>query len=138
MPKVSRRNRPSRSPLLYLRRTDLQHMPRQQLLNLMVSEIDMNKQGVLTNHMNETFSDELTPLARRVRNQAPTMIAKARVVWLYYRKCCRYDRESIKKPAMHLWATVHLGRGLRDNVFTPDVVRRIMDESMESDVTKIA
>ena len=85
MPKVSRRrNRPSLSPTLYLRRTDLIHLSRQDLLALMTNEIDMGKQGTITGRMNETFRNELAPLGQRVPNQPLTVIAKARVVWLYY------------------------------------------------------
>ena len=139
MPKVSRRcHRPSLSPTLYLRRTDLQHLSRQDLLNLMEDEIDMGKQGTITGRMNETFRDELAPLGQRVRNQAPTTIAKARVVWLYYRRYCRFEKASIKLPAMRLWVEDHLGKGSRAHVFTADVRRRIMDPSLETDMTKIA
>jgi len=86
MPKVSRRcHRPSLSPTLHLRHANLEHLSRQDLLNLMGNKIDMGKQATITGRMNATFRDELAPLGRRVPNQAPTNIAKARrlvALWL--------------------------------------------------------
>jgi len=139
MPKVSRRcHYPSLSPTLYLRCSALQHLSCQDLLNLMEDEIDMGKQATITGRMNETFRDELAPLGQRVCNQAPTNIAKACVAWLYYRRYCRFEKATIKLQAMRLWVEDHLGKGSRAHIFKADVRRRLMDPSLEVDMTKIA
>jgi len=131
-------NRPNNSPLHWISRYRLQNMTPAQLLAIAENEIDQNKQAIITNRMNETFSDELAPLARRVRNQPKTIIAKARFTFLYYRKYCRYRRDTIKTPAMQLWVNNNLGRGVRRQIFTSEIRRKIMDPSMELDVNKIA
>jgi len=131
-------NRPNNSPLHWISRHCLQNMTPAQLLAIAKNKINQNKQAIITNRMNETFLDELAPLTRCVRNQPKTMIAKARFTFLYCRKCCRYHRDTIKGPAMQLWVNNNLGRGVRRQIFTPEVRRKIMDASMELDVNKIA
>jgi len=133
-------NRPNNSPLHWISRHRLQNLTPSQLLAIAENEneIDQNKQVIITNWMNETFSDELAPLSCRVCNQPKTMIAKAHFTFLYYRKYCCYQCDTIKSLAMQLWVNNNLGRGVRRQIFTPEVCRKIMDPSMELDGNKIA
>jgi len=135
---VPKANRPNNSPLHWISRHRLQNLTPAQLLAIAENEIDQNKQAIITNRMNKKFSDELAPLSLRVHNQPKTVIAKDRVTFLYYRKRCRYQRDTIKNPAMQLWVNNNLGRGVRRQIFTPEVRRKIMGPSMELDVSKIA
>jgi len=95
-----------------------------------------NKRGFVRTCMSARFTRELLSAARQNPNQRLrvsdcTLGKAACATWLWCRRYCRYDKHSIKSPAMLSWLRVYMPvahPGVFDDVA---IVARITDPSMK-------
>lgn len=106
------------------------HATPAQLQNQIAKMVLRQKRGVVRTRMILKFDELLFSGARdngveqRVRFSDLTLCKVARRTWLYARRYCRYDEETIKTPAMNEWLDSFL-LAQHPGVFTSAVRTRI-------------